>query len=568
MTVILNDSNQLFTYTYNIIETQRGVKNVIVRDINIDNIFEIFVDFNFNSMLYRLSGDSYIPDPSFPKCNSIVDIVDFDGNGYEDVISFYRRTHNTSFTGGAPLVHYNVNGSYSNEAFCLQDYRSVKCIEKLQEEDINLLVTNNCMSLFNQNSSLSDTLSNIVRTNLIVDYDIGDIDGNEIADFITIEEVQSLPYRTPGRLCLYMNSSGIPDLSLNDEVMFKIRCDFIDIDCDGDQDILVQGIFSPLKIYLNRNGQFSLEDYFELNYIDNLPLIFADINGDNYPDILFVRIYFGIAEIGCFINNNGNGFNHESTLYNFPAPNVTYECNDFDNDGYLDIVFAIDYQDSGEFSVLWGDNSEDYFEESLDSISAGWFRPILTFPFERILLSDIDNDNDMDIVFRQGMLASTLKAIVNNGRNSDWNTYNINMDGNSFYSYSMVDFNGDGCEDLAYIDYFDGKFKVKYNFGNPVNTDEQIPQYKTHLLSNYPNPFNPETKISYSMAKAGDAELTIYNIKGQKVKNLVNDHVDAGEHSIIWNGKDLNGADVSSGVYFYRLKTADGVQNKKMLLLK
>ncbi|MCF8356725.1 MAG: C10 family peptidase [Melioribacteraceae bacterium] len=91
---------------------------------------------------------------------------------------------------------------------------------------------------------------------------------------------------------------------------------------------------------------------------------------------------------------------------------------------------------------------------------------------------------------------------------------------------------------------------------------------RTTLSQNYPNPFNPTTTINYSIAEEGTVELTVYNIKGQKVVTLVNEIKEAGQHSIVWNGKDNNNKTVSSGIYFYRLSTGKRNMKKKMLLLK
>ena len=99
---------------------------------------------------------------------------------------------------------------------------------------------------------------------------------------------------------------------------------------------------------------------------------------------------------------------------------------------------------------------------------------------------------------------------------------------------------------------------------------EQIPELpQVYSLSpNYPNPFNPETTISFSLSKASDVSLNIYNIKGQLVKILVNESKELGNHSVVWNGKDNNDSKVSSGVYFYRIKAGEFTDMKKMLLIK
>jgi len=90
----------------------------------------------------------------------------------------------------------------------------------------------------------------------------------------------------------------------------------------------------------------------------------------------------------------------------------------------------------------------------------------------------------------------------------------------------------------------------------------------TALQSNYPNPFNPSTTIAFDVAKAGRVSIEIYNIKGQRVKTLVNDDYAAGKHNVVWNGDDTSGRKVGSGVYFYRMTTGDYNSIKKMLLMK
>ncbi len=88
------------------------------------------------------------------------------------------------------------------------------------------------------------------------------------------------------------------------------------------------------------------------------------------------------------------------------------------------------------------------------------------------------------------------------------------------------------------------------------------------LLGNYPNPFNPTTSISFSLPNEQDIELSIYNIKGQKVKTLYSGSADKGKHSMVWEGKDANDKSVSSGLYFYKLKTNNNVLTRKMIMLK
>ncbi|MCL2065035.1 MAG: T9SS type A sorting domain-containing protein [Candidatus Cloacimonetes bacterium] len=99
-------------------------------------------------------------------------------------------------------------------------------------------------------------------------------------------------------------------------------------------------------------------------------------------------------------------------------------------------------------------------------------------------------------------------------------------------------------------------------------TDDNIIGFRTILHSNYPNPFNPETTISFSVAVESNVSVDIYNIRGQKVRTLVNSNFSAGNHSVVWNGKDENGRKVGSGIYFYQMQTNDYVTTRKMVLMK
>ncbi len=90
----------------------------------------------------------------------------------------------------------------------------------------------------------------------------------------------------------------------------------------------------------------------------------------------------------------------------------------------------------------------------------------------------------------------------------------------------------------------------------------------TELHTNYPNPFNPSTMINFSLEKAGQVTLEIFNSRGQLVKTLVNSNMVKGKHQIEWNGRDYNNMNCSSGIYLCRLTTSDKVLNRKLTLMK
>ena len=103
---------------------------------------------------------------------------------------------------------------------------------------------------------------------------------------------------------------------------------------------------------------------------------------------------------------------------------------------------------------------------------------------------------------------------------------------------------------------------------NHVDFDEnELSPVKTGC-SNYPNPFNPFTTIEFTIQNDSEIKLSVFNIKGQKIKILVNNVLAKGEHSIVWNGEDESGKPVSSGIYYLKLKNNKTEVVTKCLLLK
>jgi hypothetical protein len=145
------------------------------------------------------------------------------------------------------------------------------------------------------------------------------------------------------------------------------------------------------------------------------------------------------------------------------------------------------------------------------------------------------------------------------------------------------DFNGDGIDDVmvTFRQWFGGPFDrgCVYIFAGsselPTSAEEvgeetDLPNSYNILEQNHPNPFNDETTITYRLAGASHrvVEISIYNMLGQKVRTLVHNYQSGGIHTVTWDGTDNDGEPVSSGVYFYRLKSDLQTLSKKMTLMK
>jgi hypothetical protein len=87
-------------------------------------------------------------------------------------------------------------------------------------------------------------------------------------------------------------------------------------------------------------------------------------------------------------------------------------------------------------------------------------------------------------------------------------------------------------------------------------------------VANYPNPFNSNTEIRFSLTQPDNISLRVFDIAGRLVKELANGSYDMGEHSVIWDGTNSSGGKVSSGIYFYSISTPEKAVTKKMVFLK
>lgn len=123
------------------------------------------------------------------------------------------------------------------------------------------------------------------------------------------------------------------------------------------------------------------------------------------------------------------------------------------------------------------------------------------------------------------------------------------------------------------------RFKVVDNLGlvgfrdipfttRVLNTDEAVLASEFKLLQNYPNPFNASTTISFHLPEHSNVTLDVFNVRGQRIKTLLNGPVEAGHHLVQWNGDGASGTQTASGVYYYRLSNGVEQITQKMLMIK
>jgi hypothetical protein len=139
------------------------------------------------------------------------------------------------------------------------------------------------------------------------------------------------------------------------------------------------------------------------------------------------------------------------------------------------------------------------------------------------------------------------------------------LPGNNQYNFKGI------LDDIRIYNYAISHSEIidLYDIVSSVNdrSENYIPNH-TILFQNYPNPFNSQTVISYQIKSAAKVNLEIYNILGNKIQKLVDEYKSTGYYNVSWDGKDENGLQVPTGIYFYRLKTNNYTQTKKLLIIK
>jgi hypothetical protein len=134
---------------------------------------------------------------------------------------------------------------------------------------------------------------------------------------------------------------------------------------------------------------------------------------------------------------------------------------------------------------------------------------------------------------------------------------NVSMPGMLSQSFSGVQIQAE-----QYLDY-----NITLHPGSAAD-DQETPALSTTLINCYPNPFVEQTTLRYQLKQKGEVSLEIYNLKGQRVRNLISSSQNAGNHETIWNGRNDNGDRVGNGVYFCRMRAGEHLSTKRLLKLE
>ncbi|HFE62901.1 MAG TPA: T9SS type A sorting domain-containing protein [Caldithrix sp.] len=254
----------------------------------------------------------------------------------------------------------------------------------------------------------------------------------------------------------------------------------------------------------------------------NTPAL-ADLNNDGLVDILFGTD----ANRFQVIDFNGNslpGFPISTGGDVVSAPAIA----DLNDDGFLEIGFT-------------SNNGMLYLVDHQGNTLAGFPTDIGSLQKSAPTLDNVDSDNDLELLV---------------GTSTSLTIFDLPKVGSNSHSWFTLQGNYQRTGSLS--DLLTGTRRL----GNTPVAE------KFELSQNYPNPFNPVTEIRFTLPARREVELIVFNTLGQKVKTLATGVWDAGTHRLQWAGKNDRGQAVSSGIYFYTIKTGNLVQTRKMILMR
>lgn len=396
---------------------------------------------------------------------------------------------------------------------------------------------------------------------------LADIDGDGDLD---------MTYGTSdGTLYQYKNigSKTAPQYQLFTGYFQMIRTDgnaasvsLADFDKDGDVDMLSGDWLGGLQ-YFRNNGTATQPNFVKttaaFTALDagsySVPR-FVDIDGDGDQDIVSGEL---LGTLLCWINNNGT-FSANTTM--FAGIDVGYRSApafaDIDKDGDMDMFVGAE---TGSQSAFYRNNGSNVFTK--DSTLMDGFVPVyVTNP----VFVDLDKDADLDLIVGGGFGDVYYFENIGTKGIPKWQEDDAKLKAlevRQGASAGFADFDGDGRLD-AIVSEYNGNFSFFKNAAPlSVSTGTVGSPGSFALSQNFPNPFNPSTTITFTVPASGAAatktSLEIFDLLGRRITTLVNDVRPAGTYSVQWQA-----VNIPSGMYLYRLRCGELTETKRMLLLK
>ncbi len=455
---------------------------------------------------------------------------DYDNDGDLDIIS-------TGTYGSIPITKLfeNQGGGYieTDDEFIGTQYSSIDIADYDTDGDMDILITGaindppyRLTAIYRNEGDGFIEISEPFKPVSHGDAKWGDYDMDGDMDILLTGEVAA-GVTQGGYAGIYRNVNGqwfeTPDTSVLIDVRNSTAA-WGDLDNDGDLDCMISGliyiddIWQPkAQLYLNEDNVFVLvNDVYLADHYDG-DIIFAKLNSDENLDIF-----------QCGVNKNNDPeskmFFNRIQIEN-TTPSTPSNLNAVINDSI--ITFSWDTATDAQTDA--------------DGLSYNI----------RIGSQPLHSDIKMCQADTSGF--RIVQEYGNIGSVTEWKMNISNLEGGLYWSVQSVDncFAGSPFATEQYI-----------NLTDILEKKDFLPK-KFALYQNYPNPFNPSTKIRFDVPVTANVEMVLYNILGEKVQTLVNSKYDPGRHEYV-----LDASRLAAGVYFYRIKTDQFMNTKRMILIK
>lgn len=536
--------------------------------------------------LYRNEGNSVFSDiaNSMPAVgNGSCRFADLDGDNDLDVLicgqAFYGIDTLRIFINNAGIFT-DCGVTLPNRVSCSASFGDYD-----NDGDLDILMTGGTIAessigylqIFRNDGNFSFSIVNVATTGVRNgNAEFGDYDNDGWLDVVVTGSAGSGNYITK----IYQGSSSgvFTDAQVTLLGLRYSRVAWVDYDCDGDLDILLSGSYvneSPSVFKLYRNDGNSI--FTEVPQTAVLgerqgDLAWGDFNNDGYPDIILNGLITNtttVANVYLYDHLTDQFVDSQAMTY------LKYACmsvGDYNNDSKLDLSLSghYDYQDYWNHTYL---NS--YTVNNTPPTAPIGLSSIIS-ENNVYLLWDIATDTETpsagltynlmvgtapdgnDIISSMAVSSTGWRKVARQGNCWNRTFYQLNNLAEGVYYWSVQ----------AIDNTFAGStFAPQQSFTIGVGNDDEY-LLPISFISNHPNPFTRETRISVALKTAGNTKIEVYNIKGQLVKKLTQENLGIGIHNVIWDGTDIHARQAASGIYTARVTCGNEVKTHKLMLIK
>ncbi len=570
----------------------------VLADIDNDFNIELIIGGYNGLLLYKNIGTFDNPnwvkiDSVFANVNQLIGtdakpaFIDIDADGDVDLFVGIGESLFGGPTSGITMAFRNI-GSANKPIFNLDNtlssglpdagYNSYPSFADLDNDgDYDLLIGRDLASLLyykNTGTAYSPIWTAANSVFAIVETStywknpcLTDLDNDEDYDLI---------YGTAdGNLYYYQNTgtASSPSFILKSD-FFKIiknngngaTVSIADFDNDGDYDFISGSWTGKINYFKNTGSKYSpiftpsTASFTGLSVSSYSAPVFVDLDIDGDLDIVCGALN---GKLSYFVNNNNSFTTNTSLFANISVSGFSYPAfGDLDFDGDYDLLLGAETSGATTFYI---NNNGTFSSNSI-------FVQGISFPANtRPVFSDIDNDGDLDCIFGKSNGEIVMYENIGDNREPVWVLNQQIFNGIKVKQNAapcFADFDNDNRKDLIVAEY-DGNFTFYKNIFALTDVENIKTENISFSYGNYPNPFNPETNIVFTLQQPALVSIDIYNALGQLVTNLVNTNFMIGTNKVLFNSNKYN---LSSGIYFYSIKINENsktnIYNGKMVLTK